>query len=126
MEKVIFDASFFLSILLPDEEVPDIDKLRAYKEGNVTLVVPFLFSFEVMNALRYAFSAKRIKRVKLDELIEQFQNLNNIEYVYNYDFKKLLGLSLEHDISVYDASYLYLKVERGLALYTHDKKLALV
>ena len=122
MKKVIFDASFFLSFLLPDEK-SNQEIIKKFIDGNLILVEPFLFNLEVINALRYAFTSRRIKKQKLLDIIKSFQSLKHINYVYDFDFQKLVKLSLKHDISIYDACYIYIKEETGLKLYSLDKKL---
>jgi len=49
--------------------------------------------------------------------------LMKIEYL-DIDFKKTLNLSIKHDISFYDATYLYLAKTYKSKLLTLDKKLA--
>lgn len=122
MKRAIFDASFFLSFLLPDEKISQ-KIINEFVGGELTLVEPFIFSLEVTNALRYAFSSRRIKNEKLISLIKDFQKLKNIDYVYDFDLQKLIKLSLKLDISVYDACYLYLAKKTGLKFYSLDKKL---
>ena len=122
MKRAIFDASFFLSFLLPDEK-NNREVVQQFVEGRLVLVEPFIFNFEVINALRYAFASKRIRKSKLVDLIDGFQKLRNINYVYDFDLQKLTELSLKHDISIYDACYFYLAMETKLKLYSLDKKL---
>ena len=122
MQRVIFDASFFLSHLLPDEK--DSQKIiQKFVEGNLKLVEPFIFKLEVVNALRYAFASKRIKMRKLSSLITSFQKLNNIDYVYDFNLELLVKLALKFNISTYDGCYLYLAKKTGLKFYTLDRKL---
>ncbi|MBU2592651.1 MAG: type II toxin-antitoxin system VapC family toxin [Patescibacteria group bacterium] len=122
MEQAIFDASFFLSFLLPDEESCQ-KTLRKFIEGELLLVEPFIFSLEVINALRYAFASKRIPKSKLISLIESFQKIDNIDYIYDFNLQELVKTSLKFDISVYDSCYLYLSQKTGIKLYSLDKKL---
>lgn len=122
MEKAIFDASFFLSFLLPDEE-SDQEIIERFIDGSLVLVEPFIFKLEVVNALRYAFASKRIKKQKLLKIIKSFQNLEKINYIYDFDLEKLVKLSLKYDISIYDACYVYINRETDYKFYSLDKKL---
>jgi len=122
MEQAIFDASFFLSFLLPDEKT-DREIIQKFIEGKLFLIEPFIFSLEAVNALRYAFASKRIQKPKLISLIKSFQKLDNIDYVYDFNLQDLARISLKFDISIYDACYLYLSQKTGIRLYTLDKKL---
>ena len=122
MEKAIFDASFFLSFLLPDEKSSE-SVIQKFIEGKLILVEPFIFNLEVVNGLRYAFASKRIKKEKLAKIIKAFQKLENINYIYDFDLEELVKLSLKFNISIYDACYLFLKKKTGCKLYSFDKKL---
>ncbi len=122
MERAIFDASFFLSFLLPNEK-SNQEIIKQFIQGELILTEPFIFRLEVANALRYAFASKRIKKEKLISLIKDFQKLKNINYTYDLNLQKLVQLSLKLNISLYDSCYLYLSKETGLKLYSLDKKL---
>lgn len=122
MKKAIFDASFFLSFLLPDEQSA-INQIQEFIEGKLILIEPFIFNLEVINGLRYAFKSKRIPAKKLLKVISYFQKLKNINYIYDFDWKKLVEISLDKDVSVYDACYLYIQSKTGLKLFSLDKKL---
>ncbi len=125
MEQVVFDASFFLSFLLPDEKANQ-EIIQKFIKGELLLLEPFIFNLEVVNALRYAFSSKRIEKSKLIKLIKSFQKLDNIDYVYDFDLQSLAKISLKYDLSIYDACYVYLAQKTGAKFYTLDKKLARV
>ncbi len=122
MKQAIFDASFFLSYLLPDEKLSQ-EIVRQFKEGKIKLVEPYIFSLEVTNALRYALGSQRISKHKLFKIIKTFENLKNIEYVYDFNLKKVAKLALEKGLSIYDACYLQLHLDTKYPLYTLDKKL---
>jgi predicted nucleic acid-binding protein len=122
MKQVIFDASFFLSYLLPDENINQ-EIVSQFKEGKIKLIEPYIFSLEVTNALRYALGSQRISENKLFKIIKTFENLKNIEYVYDFDLEKIAKLALEKELSIYDACYLQLHLDTKYPLYTLDKKL---
>lgn len=122
MEKVIFDASYFLSYLLPDEK-HDQKILDQFKQGEIKLIEPAIFSLEVTNALRYAFNSQRISKDKLLKTIKLFQKLSNIDYVYDFDLEELTELALKKDLSIYDACYLALHRKTNYPLYSLDEKL---
>ena len=99
MKEVIFDASFFLSYLLPDENINQ-EIVSQFKEGKIKLIEPYIFSLEVTNALRYALGSQRISKKKLFKIINNFENLKNIEYVYDFDLEKIAKLALEKELSI--------------------------
>lgn len=123
MQKVIFDASFFLSYLLPDEQQSNVEVINRFKRNKLTLVEPFIFSLEVVNGLRYAFASQRIPKKKLVDIVKLFQKLKNINYIYDFDLDKLTRLAVENDLSIYDACYLYLYKKNKVKLYSLDKHL---
>lgn len=122
MKKAIFDASFFLSYLLPDES-SDQKILSQFKQGEIKLVEPYIFYLEVTNALRYALDSKRISEKKLIKIVKTFDNLRNIDYVYDFDLEELTKLALKNNLSIYDTCYLQLHLKTNYPLYTLDKKL---
>ncbi len=122
MKPVIFDASFFLSYLLPDEG-KDQEVINQFKQGNIKLVEPYIFNLEVTNALRYALGSQRISENKLFKIINTFENLKNIEYVYDFDLEEITKLALAKDLSIYDTCYLQLHLKTHYPLYSLDKKL---
>jgi len=122
MKKVILDASFFLSYLLPDENL-EKEILNQFKQGDIKLVEPYIFYLEVTNVLRYALDSKRISKNKLIEIVKTFDGLKNIDYVYDFNLEELTKLALANELSIYDACYLQLHLETKLPFYTSDKKL---
>lgn len=124
MEKAIFDASFFLSYLLPDEKYNQ-EIFDKFKQGEIKLIEPAIFSLEVTNALRYAFNSQRMSKNKLFKTIKLFQELSNIDYVYDFDLEELTNLALKKDLSIYDACYLALHLKTNYPLYSLDEKLGI-
>ncbi len=66
---------------------------------------------------------KEYPKKKLLKTVELFQNLKNIEYVFDFDLSKLTETALKKDLSIYDSCYLYLANYTNLPLYSLDKKL---
>lgn len=124
MKKAILDASFFLSYLLPDEK-NDQKIFTQFKKGKIKLIEPAIFSLEVTNALRYAFNSNRISKKQLLKTIDLFENLSNIDYVYDFDLSELTRLALKKDLSIYDTCYLKLHLKTNYPLYSLDEKLKL-
>ena len=120
--KNIVDASFILDFLLPDEQsVYVIKTLEEYKEGTMSFIAPIILPFEVINGLKYAVESKRIKESIALELLEIFLKLDI--GLLQINLKKTLLISLKKELSIYDASYLYLAENLNLPLLTLDKKL---
>lgn len=119
----IVDSSFLLSILLPDEEVLDERKelIRGFRTHKVGFWSCDLLKYEIYNSLRSAIRQKRITKKRAGILSEAFK-LMQIKYL-DVDFEETLGLSLEYNLSFYDASYLYLAKIHKCDLLTLDDNL---
>lgn len=120
--KRVIDASFVLDFLLPDEQSPYVIKtFEEYKKGQITLVCPVILPFEVANGLKYAVKSKRIKENVASELLEAFLKLDI--GLLQINLEKALYVSLEKELSIYDASYITLSQQENLALLTLDERL---
>lgn len=123
-KKAVIDASFILSLFLPDEKTKKVgDKfLILYNEGEISLFAPYLLSFEVVNGLKMAIKRKRITQNKGQALAKAFLKLK-IDY-QEVGLIRALKLALKHNLSVYDTCYLTLSRQLKHKLLTLDKKLA--
>ncbi len=120
-EKVVVDASVITKWFLEEEYSDKVLKLRDYIGGSFQIVVPALLEYEVLNALRYSrvYSHEELKNIGLA--------LNK----YGFDTHELEGelkaktiaLALEHNITIYDASYVALAETLNTRLYTADNEL---
>lgn len=124
MRTVILDSSFLLSYILPDEKMPDPIVYGELKNKRVILAEPYLFSYEVLNGIRSAFLRNRVQRDELEKLIKSFSELTEIVYYHPTNYRNLYDLSTKNNLSIYDASYLWLKKETGYPLYSLDLKLS--
>lgn len=117
----VIDASFMLAFLLPDERIEQVEEVfKQYSQGKVNLIASKILPFEVINSLKYAIP-KRINPQSAKLLIEDFLKYK-IEFE-EIDFQDVLDLSLNKNLSIYDASYLHLAQANNLLLLTLDKKL---
>lgn len=121
-KKYIVDASFILSFLLPDEDHTEVDQVfNQYGVGDVNFLSTHLLPFEVLNGLKLAVVRKRINTKYAKERMKEFFNYN-IKLV-SVDFFKVFDLAQKHNLTVYDASYLYLSRVQKTQLLTADKAL---
>ena len=111
--RVVVDASYVLSRLLPDENHPQT------KVGQK--IAPKLLPYEVINALKSAVVRGRIDEELAQRLLGEFLNWQ-IEYV-EIDGTEVLALAVKQKLSGYDASYVYLAQKMKCKLLTWDKKL---
>lgn len=117
----IIDASFVLARLLPDEKSLYVDKIfNEFAEGKIKFFAPPILPLEIINGLKYAYP-KRITEKQATKLIEDFIEFG-IEYL-ELDLKFVFEISVNQNLSVYDASYVYLSKREKLPLLTMDEKL---
>ncbi len=93
---------------------------RVVEEG---AAVPAIWAVEIANGLQMAVRKKRISVPERDELLASFRRLP-IEYdaARATDAWGLpVGLAHRHDLTVYDATYVALAIERRLPLATLDE-----
>jgi len=118
----VLDASVALAWLLPDEVSDAVDAL-ADRIAEDAAVVPAIWTLEIGNALLTAERRGRISRKERDRCL---QLLTAIQVAVDAPFPlaklaDLVKLASDHDLTTYDASYLLLARERGLALATVDQ-----
>lgn len=120
----VIDSSFLISTMFPDEKISTehLEYLNGFKKGKVSFRSCDLLKYEIFNCLKSAVLQKRIS-IRQSEMIERGFGMMNIEY-QNINFQKTFELSLKHNLSFYDASYLYLAKVNKCKLLTLDKKLA--
>ncbi|MCC6195196.1 MAG: type II toxin-antitoxin system VapC family toxin [Burkholderiales bacterium] len=119
----VLDASIALSWMFEDEATPArLAILESLRNGSAW--VPAHWSLEVGNGMRTAIRRGRPGR----NLAEQFRLLRKLRIQLDVEsfaraYDTTLQLSLEHNLTVYDAAYLELALRRGLPLATADKQL---
>lgn len=122
----VLDCSVTMSWLIQDEENLDSIKLREELfEGQA--IVPSLWSLEVANVLLQSEKKKRITPFQSSACIKLLQNMpiqidsKTSELAMN----RVLELSREYKLSIYDACYLELSLRLPCPLATLDKQLTL-
>lgn len=120
--KFVLDASFVLAYLLPDENSEPVkDLFNQYVSGQIQFFASQILPLEVLNGLKSALKSKRINLTQAQILIQDYTKLNI--RILTIDLLKTLEIAREKDLSVYDASYLYLAKETHSPLLTLDEKL---
>lgn len=115
--KVVVDASALAAVLFGEPEAPQV----AERLGDSALVAPTLFSYEIAN-----ICWKKLRRYpeKREALLEAFSLLGRmkIEEV-EVSIPEVLLLADRENLTVHDASYLWLSRKLGLELVTLDTDL---
>jgi len=112
-----------VSFVLADEFTADSERalLAIAADG---AVVPSLWEFEVLNALRSAEKRGRITEAGLANALNGLAGLRIESFRNPVDRPQLLSLARRLDLSVYDATYAWVALESNLPLATRDARLA--
>jgi len=120
---LVVDVSVVLAVLLPDERI--LEKSRKHMDilldRDRRIYVPVLLDFELGNGLR---SAVLRKRISIDESLDLWKSYKEFSFVLlRVNWLNVLRLAIENKLSFYDASYLYLALEKKAKFLTLDKRL---
>lgn len=118
----VVDASFVLAFLMPDETSLEADSFfKQFKDGQIDLISSQLLPYEVINGFKTAFISKRVKLDYCKDRIQEFLDYK-IE-TREVDFMEVFLLAKKNNLTVYDATYLYLAIKNHYFLLTLDQKL---
>ncbi|OYT56884.1 MAG: PIN domain nuclease [Desulfurococcales archaeon ex4484_217_2] len=121
-KKVVVDASVVAKWFLEEKFSSKALELRNdYIRGLIRIVAPSLLEFEVLNALKYSGV------YNVDELEEIGVSLNKYGFEL-YELESVLKeltikIAFEHNVTIYDASYVALAQHLNTVLYTADNEL---
>ena len=121
----MIDPSVAVKWYLTDELCAEADRILALVETGGALA-PALFRWEVQNVLLAAQATGRIDEQGLDEAVASLRALPiQIEDAGSrLVFGSELALAKSKDITIYDAAYLALALDRKIPLATADHELA--
>ena len=122
MNEIIIDASIVVKWFIEEN---DSDKARLLRdkfiEGEIELYVPTLLYFEVLNALKYS---QLFKPSELDEAGESLENYGFKAITIKNDLRKhMIKIAVDHELSIYAASYLGLSIGLDKPFCTADEKI---
>ena len=89
---------------------------------NCSFFAPFFLKYETINVCKSVASHQQIPISHMLPRIHQLSKIH-IEYSLDVPVEELFSLSLEKNISVYDAAYVWLAKEKSASLCTLDTKL---
>lgn len=102
---------------------PDSETLARQLEGR-RLLAPTLMPYEVANALWVKVRKAPPQRAAL---LGQFRDFLAVPFeTCEVDLDAAASLGLQHGLTVYDASYIWLAVDRKAGLVTLDRQMARV
>ena len=120
--KVVLDSSIIVKWFLKELYSEEAIKVRNdYVQRKISIAVPSLLIYEVLNALRYSgvYSEEGLKEICL-ALNKYGFEIHDIEG----DLKsKVVEIAYRHIITVYEASYVALAMKLKTVLYTADDEL---
>jgi predicted nucleic acid-binding protein len=123
MIAFVLDASMTLAWCFDDEATPLSEKvLDRLDGGGEEALCPSLWPYEVGNGIRMAERRNRISAEQGDGLLHYLYDLP-VE-VAELSSTEILGpvarLAREENLTIYDASYLYMAIEEDLPLASLD------
>ncbi len=123
----VLDCSVTLAWCLPDEEDNYAQRVLDLLVEQQAIVPP-LWHLEVMNVLLMAERKRRITGQQVSHILETLTPLNIITtnrypLISNHE---LLLFSQQHQVTSYDAAYLYLAQNENLSLATLDNKMRVI
>ena len=120
-QKKVIDASVILKWFVDEAGKEEALRLREeYLSGKISIVIPDLLFLEVINALRY----KNKKEKGLNDVITALNEYQfHTERLSEFLLKSAISISLEYNLTLYDAVYAALAQLHGCQLITADKEL---
>jgi len=120
--NMVIDASVMAKWFIDEKNSFDAQALmEQYINGEILLFSPSLIYFEVLNALKYSkiFDIESLNLIgqTIDDYgIERIAITRNIRSM-------MIKISVNYDLSIYDASYVAIALEMDMKLITADRKI---
>ncbi len=119
-QKKVVDASIILRWFLNEDKSDKVRKLiKKHLNEELIIIVPELIFLEILNALRFKNYNNKLFDVNRTLQNAQFYVVNTDESIIN----KTIAISLEYNLTIYDAVYAALSQIYGCELITEDKEL---
>lgn len=124
MPAFVLDASLTLAWCFDDEATPDTVAAQRQFEDDSALT-SHLWLLEIANVLLVAQRQGRTTEANAQRSIQLLHRLPVQVVPLSFDevFTGVLPLARQYQLSAYDASYLYLAINRALPLAALDKRL---
>ena len=125
MSAFVVDTSIALKWFLEDEEdrADSLNILKGISETNRP-VVPWMWFYEIGNALTFAVRRKRVVFEQVEEFLRLLEQMPiDVDEPDRATALRLPYLCREHNLTTYDAAYLELATRLQLPLATCDNAL---
>lgn len=121
----VADASVAIAWVHPAQATLETDAMLDHLAAGDSLVVPALWPLEVANALTIL---RRRRKLTPDEARTAIEIIGELPTVIDHEaaavaFTRLVDLASEHDLTVYDATYIELATRRQLPLASNDARM---
>src|SRR3954447_4594834 len=118
----VADASVAIAWVHPAQTTPETDAMLDAVAGGDSLVVPALWPLEVANALTVL---RRRRKLTPGEAGTAIEILRELPLTIDHEasaaaFTRLVELASEHELTIYDATYIELALRRNLPLASND------
>ena len=122
MSEIVIDASVVVKWFIEENNSDKARFLRdKFIDGKIELIVPSLLYFEVLNALKYS---QLFDPSELNDAGESLENYGFKVITIKKEIRKhMIKVAADHEISIYDASYLGLSISLGKVFCTADEKI---
>ena len=122
MKQIVIDANVVVKWFIEEKNSTKARILRDKFIGKeIKLITPSLLYFEVMNALKYS---KLFNQAELNDAGESLENYGlNVITIKKKIREQMVKIAVEHDLSIYYASYLGLSIAMETILCTADEKI---
>ena len=120
----VIDTSVMAAQLLRDEEHSNLARMIMEQLDDEDMIVPRIFWYEIRQVLLKAKRTKRINHEDYHACLIQLQDEFSPSVDNEHDEMKLMNLAEQHNLSVYDASYLETALRYKAGLATFDDSLA--
>lgn len=117
--SLVLDASMALRFALEDEFDEDAERILT-DVATAGAIVPSLWEYEVLNGLRSAERRGRITEAGVTHALRGLAGLPIEHITRRPDGSQLIAIARRYEISVYDASYLWLAMEANVPLASGD------
>lgn len=121
----VVDASVAIAWIHPAQATAETDAILDRLAAGDSLVVPALWPLEVANALTVL---RRRRKLTPDEARTAIEIIRDLPAVIDHEaaalaLTRLVDLAAEHELTIYDATYIELATRRHLPLATNDAQM---
>jgi predicted nucleic acid-binding protein/Arc/MetJ-type ribon-helix-helix transcriptional regulator len=122
MNRLVIDASVIVKWYINEDLSANAILIRdAYINGKIEIISPNLLYYEVINALKYS---NLLEQKKIEKAGWSLENYGIIQYPLIGEYRTItINIGVNHQISIYDASYIGLAIFQNTKFITADKKL---